>query len=120
VNTTVFVTNKSSAHDYNSALSFGALTFVTSGNYPIFKTTRLQEEIIEKLAYSKPDDFLLLSGASGIAAIAMAVWLEMHGTANLLLWDRSRNEYSKRVVLKSDIRLEIERVRDRLQQNART
>lgn len=115
---TVYVTNKSSAHDYNSAINYGSLCFITSGNYPIFKTSRLQEEIIEKLVYSKPDDYLLLSGASGIAAIATAVWLEIHGSVNLLLWDRSRNEYSKRIVNKSDIRLDIERAYDRIQQKA--
>ena len=58
---TVYVSNRASTHDYTSASKMGALRFVTIGNYPIFKTARLQEEIITALAYSTKDDYLLFS-----------------------------------------------------------
>ena len=105
---TVFVTNKSATHDYSSAAYVGALRYVTNGNYPIFKTTRLQEEIISVLAYSTKDDYLLFSGSSVVAAICMAVWLEMHGIAKILLWDRTQDKYVVRVIDRQPLRLELE------------
>lgn len=111
---TVFVSNKSSVHDYSPATMFGALRYVTLGNYAIFKTNRLREEIVESLVYSRPDDFLLPSGSAVIAALCTTTWLEMHGSVQLLLWDRSQSQYVTRVIGRSDIRLEIENARQRL------
>lgn len=113
---TVFVSNQSPAHNYSSASHFGALRFVTRGNYPIFKTNRLTEEIIETLAYSKADDYLLISGSATIAAICMAVWLEMHPRLKLLIYSRADGVYLQRDFVKTDLRLAIERVRDRLKE----
>jgi len=109
---TVFVTNKSHSHDYTSASKLGALRFVTNGNYPIFKTIRLQEEIINALAYSSKDDYLLFSGSSVVAALAMAVWLEIHGVAKILLWDRTQDSYVVRVIETKQIRIEVETAKD--------
>jgi hypothetical protein len=111
---TVFISNKSDAHDYSPASKFGAIRFVTSGNYPVFKTTRLQEEAIEALIYSKPSDYLLLSGSSLIAAVCLTVWLEMHGEAKILLWDRANDGYEERIITKKGVRLAIEEARDQL------
>lgn len=110
---TVFVTNKSEAHNYSSASRFGALRFVTVGNYPVFKTNRLVEEIVSILVYSTPDDYLLISGSAAIAAIAMAVWLELHPRLKLLIYSRAEETYVQRDFVKSDLRLQIERARDR-------
>lgn len=114
---TVYVTNRAQSHDYSSATKHGALRFVTQGNYPIFKTTRLQEEIIEGLAHSQPYDLLLFSGSSVVSAICMAVWLEMHSTAKILLWDRTENQYVLRVIPRQSIRVEIERVAEQIQRS---
>jgi hypothetical protein len=112
---TVYITNKSAVHDYSSASSYGAIRFVTTGNYPIFKTSRLQEEIIEALIHSSPEDFLLFSGSSTVSALAALVWLEMHGQLKSLLWDRGQNMYVLRVFVRRDLRMEIETIRDRMQ-----
>lgn len=99
----VFITNKSPSHEYSPAAKFGAITFVTMGNFPIFKTQRLQEEVIKSLVNSRPDDYLLLSGSSVIAAMCLTVWLHMHGKAKMLLWDRTQNEYVLRVIDSEEI-----------------
>lgn len=112
---TVYVTNKSQTHDYTSAAKYGALTFVTNGNYPIFKTARLTEEIIEGLAQSTAEDYLLLSGANLIGALCMIVWLEMHGQVKVLLYDRPEDEYVVRVIRRTELRMEIETIKDRTQ-----
>lgn len=109
---TVFVTNRSSTHVYDSAMKYGALRFVTSGNYPIFKTTRLQEEIIEALINSNEDDMLLFSGSAAIAGMCMSIWLELHKRVRVLLWDRTQDLYVLREFTKQDIRLKIEQTAD--------
>ncbi len=112
---TVYITNRSAAHDYSSATRYGAIRFVTSGNYPVFKTSRLQEEVAEALAYSQSSDFLLLSGSSVVASICIAVWLEMHGTCQILIWDRVEDEYVIRVLSKPEIATMVAEVANRLQ-----
>lgn len=112
MNKTVYITNKSSTHDYASAAKLGALRFVTIGNYPIFKTDRLQEEIITALTYSQKSDYLLFSGSSVVAGMCMAVWLELHGEANILLWDRTDDIYVERLIQKSRLKIELESARD--------
>ena len=115
MNQTVFITNRSPTHVYDSAYTFGSIRYVTSGNYPIFKTARLQEEIIDVLAYSTKHDYLLFSGSGVVAALCLTVWLEMHGECRALLWDRTEDAYVLRVIERSNIRLEIERASDRAQ-----
>lgn len=111
---TVFMSNQSRSHDYESAMRFGAIRAVTNGNYPIFNTTRLRQEITDALIHSKPTDFLLLSGSAVISGLCMQVWFMLHGRCKLLLWDRSENEYVLRDIVADDVRLDIERSRDRL------
>lgn len=110
---TVFVSNMSRAHDYTSATIHGALRPITSGNYAIFKTNRLVEEVVEALVASKPDDYLLLSGSSTIAGICMCVWLELHGKCKFLLWSREDDQYVVRTVDRSELKLLIETTRDK-------
>ena len=109
---TVFISNMSE-HDYSSATQFGALRFVTSGNYPIYKTSRLMEEIAETLAESTQEDHLLLSGSAVIAALCMTVWLTYHSRINILLYDHANNVYEERKLDKSSIRVLVERIIDR-------
>lgn len=115
MSSTVYVTNRSPEHDYSSAAKFGAVRFVTIGNYPVFKTNRLRTEIIETLVHSHPDDYLLVSGSAIIAAISMAVWLELHPRLKLLIYSRGEGVYIERNFGKADLRLEIERARDAAQ-----
>jgi len=101
-----------SSHDYSKASEHGALRPVTTGNFPIFKTIRLRDEIIAALTSSTEEDYLLLSGSSVIAALCMLVWMNLHPKVKILLYDRSRRKYVERVLTKQEIRLEIEKTID--------
>jgi len=72
-------------HSYDSASKYGAIRPVTSGNYPVFKTDRLIEEVVRSLTYSSRTDYLLFSGSSFVAGICMGVWLAMHKECHALL-----------------------------------
>ena len=110
---TVYISNMSKAHDYAKAAKFGAIRPITSGNYPIFKTTRLMEEIIEALSESTEDDYLLLSGSSVIAALCMLVWSQMHKRVAILLFDRRQDDYVERVEVRAEIREAINKTIDK-------
>ena len=112
---TVFISNLGPGHDYSKASRWGAIRSITQGNYPIFKTDRLIEEITSVLTHSSPEDFLLLSGSSVVAGMATAVWLTFHPRCKLLLFDRKAPDggsYVLRVVARDQIKLSIERHRD--------
>jgi len=109
---TVFISNKASQHNYTPAAQHGAMKSITSGNYSIFKTVRLRDEIIKVLLNSEKTDFLLLSGSSVIAGICMSIWLLMHDEVKLLLYDRKERSYVIRTLSKSDIKLAIETALD--------
>jgi len=103
----VFVSNMGKSHDYSKAATFGALRPVTSGNFPIFKTARLLEEIESALKDSTPDDYLLISGSSVIAALCAVVWVQMHPVIKILMLDKARDCYVERSVIRADIRKEL-------------
>ena len=109
---TVFITNMSPAHSYESIPKYGAPRPVTTGNYPIWKTERLQEEIVRALSYSQPTDYLAFSGSSFVAAICLAVWLFMHKECRALLYDPKQKSYVPRTLKKLDIVTQIEKVKD--------
>ena len=110
-----FITNMHSDHDYLPATEFGALRPITSGNYPIFKTQRLLEEICDALHDSTESDFLLFSGSSTIAGLALSVWLGMHGRVNLLMFERraGRQNYVARTLTQREILQAVEEARSR-------
>lgn len=111
---TVFISNMSKDHDYGKAAPYGVIRPVTSGNYPIFKTARLTEEIVGALIHSTEDDYLLLSGSSVVAGLCLSIWLTVHKKANLLLHDRRQGAYVPRSIDRDELRLEIEQARDKL------
>jgi hypothetical protein len=113
---TVYLSNMSNMHKYSEAAQYGAIRPLTAGNYPIFKTVRLLEEIVDGLVESTDEDYLLLSGSSVIAGLCVAVWLQKHRECKLLLFDRKAGESGKyvvRVVTRDDIVLNIEKAKDR-------
>ena len=111
---TVFISNVARDKDYTPAAKYGAIRAITRGNFPIFKTNRLIEEIIEPLLESNDDDYLVLSGSSIICALCVALWLQMHDNLKVLLHDRASNSYVERHLKRSELRLRIEQVSDQL------
>lgn len=113
-NAVVYVTNMSSAHSYESATRYGAIRPVTSGNYPVFKSDRLMEEVVRALVHSTEADYLLFSGSSFVAGLCLAVWMTMHKECEALLWDPKQSSYVPRKLRRGDILTLIEKERDRL------
>lgn len=111
----VYVTNLHADHDYTPATEYGAIRPVTSGNYPVFQTRRLMEEICDSLAESTDEDFVLISGSSVIAALTLAVWFGMHSQCNLLLFERkhTRESYTVRTISTIEVLRGIEAARER-------
>lgn len=110
----VFVTNLNPKHEYDAAAKFGAMRPVTSGNYPVFKTDRLIEEIVTALLHSKETDYLLFSGSSFIGGLCLAVWLQIHKECHALLYDAKQTAYVPRTIRRPDLSVQIERIRDRI------
>ncbi len=108
---TVFLTNLSD-HDYSPIARWGAMRPVTSGNYAIFKTARLLEEVVTVLAASSETDYLAFSGAAFVGALCLTVWLIMHKECNVLLFDPRQNAYVPRVIKRSEIVVQIEKLRE--------
>lgn len=102
MNAKVYISNLSPLQKYESAKLYGALVPLTKGNVPIFKTTAIQEEIKAGLEDSTPDDFLIISGSAVIAALVMGIWLTLHPTCKLLLYDKREDSYSLRVIDRAD------------------
>jgi hypothetical protein len=112
---TVFVTNVARDHDYTSLARYGAMRPVTSGNYPVFKTARLTEEIIRELAQSTPDDYLAFSGSGFVAGLCLTIWLIFHKECHTLLYDRKEGAYVHRLIKRSDLVIQIEKTRDEIE-----
>ena len=108
---TVFLTNLSD-HDYSPIAQYGAMRPITSGNYAIFKTTRLLEEVVAALALSEETDYLAFSGSAFVGALCLTVWLIMHKECNVLLFDPRQNNYVPRVIKRSEIVIQIEKLRE--------
>lgn len=108
---TVYVTNLSD-HDYSPIAHYGAMRPITSGNYAIFKTTRLLEEVVSVLAASSDEDYLAFSGSAFVGALCLTVWLIMHKECNVLLFDPRQNAYVPRVIKRSEIVLQIAKLRE--------
>jgi len=117
MNPTVYISNKSEDHNYSPAAAYGSLRYITIGNYPIFKTTRLMEEIIKALVMSEPDDYLLISGSAIIAGMALATWMEMHAVVKVLLWDRANGTYVQRSLDRDTIRIMIQQASDQIEES---
>jgi len=115
---TVFITNLSPKHDYSAAVRYGAHRPVTSGNYPVFKTDRLVEEIVRALMYSSEDDYLLFSGSSFIGGLCLQIWLSLHKHCKVLLRDSRQNSYVPRLIRRGDLITQIEHAKDQLKRQA--
>jgi hypothetical protein len=98
----VYVTNYA-GHDYLPAQKFGQLKYLTSGFVDFRKIDRLKFEIAEKLKESKPEDYLCLSGSAFVCVIAAMIWLERHGSLNLLNFDKKSDEYEETNINKRNI-----------------
>lgn len=105
----VYISNLSPLQKYGSARLYGELVPLTKGNVPIFKTTAIQDEILNGLQDSTEEDYLIISGSAVIAALVMGVWLTLHPTCKLLLYDKREDSYSLRIIERADYELPKEK-----------
>lgn len=82
----VYITNYN--HEYLEAKDYGELVPITSGFVDLTSLDRVRSQVIEKIADSKPDDYVLVSGIATIVVIACLVWFHKHKQIRLMIWRR--------------------------------
>jgi hypothetical protein len=91
----VFICNKG-GHNYEQALKFGELVYVTEGNVNRFNTSNFYRAFIDAMEGSNKEDYILITSLSILNAIAAAVFARKHGRVNFLLF--SHDDYTCREV----------------------
>lgn len=94
----VYIPNRS-AHDFTPAEKFGTLVYLTEGDIPKYVVNSMSRKVAEKIRYSTPDDYLLITSLSVINAIVAGYLAHMHGRLNLLIWDAKDNKYESRTIV---------------------
>lgn len=82
----VFVVNHA-GHNYRAAEDFGELRFITRGYVSLGSIDRVLGTVVDEVAQSSPDDYLLLSGMILVNVFAISAWLELHPVVRILNWD---------------------------------
>lgn len=90
-------------HDYSDAERYGDLEFITHGHIERDHFDRMLYIVAESLKDSSPDDWLLPSGLLPLNVLATAVWLEMHDSLRLLIWDFKKKGYRTMTVEETHI-----------------
>jgi hypothetical protein len=94
----VFISNLS-GHSYAKAESFGELKWLTKGYVSFGSLDRLKFQLADKItAYTKSQDYLLLSGNGALCVFAALIWFQHHGVVKLLVHDK-KNDDAYRVIM---------------------
>lgn len=92
----VFVINRSN-HDYSKARKYGQLHFLSDGPMDKYQVANMDRQFREKLADSRPDDFILVTSLTVMCSVACVIFAMKHNRLNLLLYnDANRGEYAVR------------------------
>ena len=83
----VFVPNKG-PHDYSEAEAWGRLTFCTEGNLDRRDVNNMYRDLMDSLADSTPDDWILITSLTSLCSVACGIFSAMHGRLNLLMFDQ--------------------------------
>lgn len=86
----VFIPNKS-IHDFSEAEKYGELVYLSNGNMPRYKTSRIYRLFTDILDTASPDDFVLVSGLTILNIIATLIMQAKFGYVNLLLFKSTDN-----------------------------
>lgn len=81
----VFIVNKS-AHDFSHAENFGKLVFLSEGPVGRYATNNMYRLFMQELKKSKPTDYIVPCSLNVMNCIACAIFANMHGKLNLLLY----------------------------------
>lgn len=98
----VYIPNKS-CHDFTMAKPFGDLVFISEGPIQRTKTSVMYRYTWKALRDSKPGDYLLVTGMTIMNIVATAIFANLHGRVNLLLFDPShKDKYVERTIIMED------------------
>lgn len=90
-------------HNYEPAESFGEIGYLSHGYVSMGNLERLFYSMVESVRETDNEDYLLLSGLLLLNAIAAIAWLERHGKAKMLSWDKKLGAYRVLVVTKDQV-----------------
>lgn len=77
---------------------------LTHGNVNQSQVDRLAFALAEKIsAETTAEDYLLLSGAPILNALACSLWLLQHGSVRLLIWEARNDGYVFKVVERQNL-----------------
>ncbi len=93
----IFVTNYNPEFSYELIHDYGDPVYMTQGFVPPAEFANYEKKFTEYAKNATEDDFLLLSGANILVAIATAAWLKVHTSVNVLQHSRKRDESGKLV-----------------------
>ena len=98
----VYVVSKG-FHSFSAAEQYGELIYLSE--VPIGRTqvSNILRMFIPKLANSKEDDLIVITGLSVMCALACSIFAMKHRRLNLLLFDAAKDGYVKRSVILDSI-----------------
>lgn len=89
----VYIVNKSS-HDFSAADKFGKVIFLSQGPMNRYSTNNMHRQFSDIMKHSGPDDYIVPCSLNVMNSLACAVFANLHGTLNLLLF--KEGEYIER------------------------
>lgn len=87
---TVYIINQGAGHDYTPAKEFGTLEYLSEGLFRRTNTGKMHRAFVEKLKYSGPDDYILLTSLTVMCCIACGIFASMHNRLNLLIYQEGK------------------------------
>jgi hypothetical protein len=94
----VYIVNKG-GHDYSDSIRFGVPVFLSEGPMHRHAIGSMYRIFSERLADSEPYDYILASGLTQMTAVAVAIFVFMHGRVNFLLYDVDGSYVARDLVL---------------------
>jgi hypothetical protein len=101
---TVWVCHRKPTHhkdEFKLAKKFGNIKVLMediTGKVSIYREVKLAKRIAKKLEKSKKDDLVLLCGNRAPVAMVVAIWMQLHGSINVLIYNPKKGGYE----IKSD------------------
>lgn len=97
----VYVTNYA-GHDYTQLEKFGKIVPITTGYVSFDSLDRIKVQVAQGIIDSDREDYLALSGAAIIGALASLLWFCKHRKVKLLNYDRVSKDYREVVITDSN------------------
>jgi hypothetical protein len=110
---TVWVANEG-GHFYEPAKQIAGedaqIKPLTIDNVNTLQVDRLARHLVRGIVnYVQPEDYLIFSGSPVINALALHLWISMHGECRTLNWDAKRREYKLKTLTKDHMAYLIQR-----------